>query len=221
MHPAEAREDAHESRAQEGEVMDKDLLCNGCEYFAAPRPDRPFYGVAVMFCAKHGIDGENYSDFRACSGYKAKEYAMCKPQGFDFEGWWNDIVATGKLRTGSPICALKPLYEKMREWGFGGLSINFDQFSISVWRSTGDLHIQEDKVAKCFVFGSIDQMPRALHDIFLYMYDNRVNKVKEKCDKDGPCDERKQFEGDLDRMYVAWNRDKDRYCQFCGQRRSA
>jgi len=107
-------------------------------------------------------------------GYKMPE--------FDFEQWWKSPFPHDM---GRQLCHLKPLYDKMREWGFKGLILNWDFSGIGVLTrdySPGRV-LPED-----FRFDGISDFPRAMHDAFKWMYNNRANKVKEKCDKDGPAD---------------------------------
>ena len=128
-----------------------------------------------------------------------------------FESWWKDFTSKGIIPN-NPICALKPLYEKMKEWGYAAISINFDQSSIGVWISTGNLQIQEDEAALCNNFCSIHGFPRALHDAFKWMYEHRVKKPKLKCDKDGGCDKWKEWIGPIDYERLV-------YCPYCGEKR--
>jgi hypothetical protein len=139
-----------------------------------------------------------------------------KPQSFDFEGWWNDFVATGKLRTGSPICALKPLYEKMREWGFSFMSVGSDDSKIYIGQ----------KRASCpptgfmaFRYEGINDFPRALHDAFKWMYENRANKVKCKdCGVDLPSPEATYIIADSP-LYGSVDPYKT-YCEKCYRKRT-
>ena len=99
------------------------------------------------------------------------------PMGFDFDSWFDNVIR-GNGRT-NHLCALKPLYDKMREWGFDAITINWIGREINIFS-----HLGMTNVAKIDShFETINDFPRALKSAFLWMYENRVKKQEIfKCD---------------------------------------
>lgn len=167
------------------------------------------------------------------------------PEQFDFETWWEKIIHLTTESSSSLFCNLKPLYEKMKEWGFDWIRINWQSNYITIY-SERILHKEH------FHFSDINDFPRTLKESFNWMYNNRVNKdsrlcrfcneplegikpediydcmgelpviahrenedrwahkecykawrkhyPKQKCDKDGPCD---QYKREIDQLGCA------------------
>lgn len=161
-----------EVQKKDGDKMNMPT-CLDCKWCRPPKV------VDYLMTCVHSCRGEGgfqYANINpgGCHYFSAKEESVTEQ--FDFETWWKNQISIHADGPTSHLCALRGLYEKMKEWGFS--DIWFD------WKE-GEICIELNVRSMRFHFGDILNYPRALRDCFKWMYENRVNKkVCSDCGKE-------------------------------------
>lgn len=139
---------------------------------------------------KKDIRKEEWTKFLKClNNCQVKVDRKEEPvkEQFDFEKWWDRDrfcvwreIAHGNFAKDTMgiehiFSHLTPLYDKMREWGFENIWVDFGSMAIRVRTKVSSYNFTDGEGMN-WTFPSISDFPRALHDAFKWMYENRVNK---------------------------------------------